>query len=90
MCMIRTQLYLPEELYTRLKLMAKREKKPTAQLIREKLHAGILRDEKKQPTAGEALLGLAELGKKLNIHLEPDFSSKIDDYLYGEEKPDHR
>jgi hypothetical protein len=32
-----------------------------------------------------SFLGLAELGKRLKITAEPDLSSKIDDYLYGDD-----
>jgi hypothetical protein len=34
----------------------------------------------------KVFLGLAELGKKLNIQLPPDFSTTVDDYLYGDKE----
>jgi metal-responsive CopG/Arc/MetJ family transcriptional regulator len=81
--MIRTQVYLPEQLYKSIKLQARLEKKPAAQIIRDVLEEGI---EAKKPTQtlGEALLGLAELGKKLNLSGPTDLSTNIDKYLYEE------
>lgn len=77
--MIRTQIYLPKQLYQTIDLVAKKEKKPKAQVIREVLEKGI---EKKQRSAGEALLEIAELGKKLNLKGPRDLSTNIDKYLY--------
>ena len=39
--MIRTQVYLPKDLYQHIDLVAKREKKAKAQVIREVLDEGI-------------------------------------------------
>ena len=39
-----------------------------------------------QETTGNALLRLADLGKRLQIKGPTDLSSKIDDYLYGEDQ----
>lgn len=83
--MIRTQVYLTEDIQHKVRLAALREKKGQAQIIREALEEGLAHKMPAQ-NAGDALLSLAELGKKLNVHLEPDFSAKIDDYLYGEHK----
>ena len=81
--MIRTQVYIPDQLYQEIGLVAKREKKPRAQVIRETLNEGL---EKKKDTknAGIALLELAELGKKLRIKGPKDLSTNIDKYLYEE------
>jgi len=38
-----------------------------------------------QETTGSALLRLATLGEKLNIHGPTDLSSRIDDILYGKD-----
>ncbi len=80
--MVRKQIYLPEDLDRRISLAAKEEQKPEAQVIRELLTNGLT-NRRRQMTTGEALLGLAELGRKLGIEAEPDFSSRIDDFLYG-------
>lgn len=84
--MIRKQLYLPEELERRIQLQAKIDKKSEAQVIRELLQKGFtLYQQEKPRNAGEALLGLAELGEKLGLHGPTDLSSRIDEILYGDE-----
>jgi len=78
--MIRTQVYLPKMLYSQVSLIAKREKKAKAQVIRESLKRGL--KGTKTETVGEALLKLAELGKKLNLRGPKDLSTNHDKYLY--------
>lgn len=80
--MIRTQVYLPKSLYQHIDLVAKKEKKAKAQVIREVLDEGL---KERHGNAGEALLRLAKLGKKLNIRGPKDLSANIDKYLYEEE-----
>lgn len=75
--MIRTQVYLPERLYQTITTVAKQEKKPAAQMIRELLETG-LNLKKKPATIGQALLKLANV----KAHAPEDTSMKIDDYLY--------
>ena len=76
-CMHRTQIYLPSELRQELDIVAKKEKKPTAQVIRELLSEGLR--SKHKETVGEALSKLANLGVKGG---PPDLSTNIDKYLY--------
>lgn len=84
MYMIRTQLYLPKALYQEIDLVAKREKKPKAEIIRDALEEG-LQKKKAKTNAGDALLRLAALGKKLNVkNDDPHLSTNIDKYLYEE------
>ena len=84
--MIRKQIYLTEDLERRLAVAAKQQRKSEAALIREALADKLSARTPRTPTAGEALLRLAELGKKLNIQLPADASGRHDDYLYGENK----
>lgn len=79
--MIRTQIYLPKELYQEIGWLAKKEKKAKAQVIREALEKDV---KKRQGSVGKALLELAELGKKLNLRGPKDLSINHDKYLYGE------
>ena len=76
--MIRTQLYVSKELYQRLQLQAQHEHKPTAQLIRELLEAGVT--GQRQGSAGDALLRLVAIGGQGPA----DLSARIDDYLYDD------
>jgi hypothetical protein len=84
--MIRTQVYLTEEQTQDIKLRAKRENKAEAEIIHELLDTGrnaSLRTH--QESTGDALLRLAKLGEKLQVKAPSDLSSRIDDYLYGDE-----
>ncbi len=81
--MIRTQVYLTEELQAKIKLTALREKKAEALIIREVLEEGF-EHIKPVKTAGQALLELADLGKKLGFKGPKDLSLNHDTYLYQE------
>jgi predicted DNA-binding protein len=78
--MIRTQIYLPKTLYQDIDLIAKREKKPKAQVIRESIEKHV-ETTTHQETLGEAL---ARLSKHAIKGLPSDLSSNIDKYLYEE------
>ena len=79
--MIRTQVYLTKEQMRDIKLKAKRENKREAEIIRELLSEGMKKSARKtQESTGDSLLRLAAIGGKG----PSDLSSRIDDYLYGE------
>ena len=75
--MLRTQIYLPEDLHQEIDAVARREKKPAAKIIRELLIEGI--NKKHKETAGEALNRLATLKVKGG---PKDLSVNLDKYLY--------
>ena len=79
--MIRTQVYLTKEQMRDIKLKAKRDNKREAEIIRELLTDGMKKTTRKtQESTGDSLLRLAAIGGKG----PSDLSSRIDDYLYGE------
>jgi hypothetical protein len=79
--MIRTQVYLTEDQARDIKLRAKRENKRKAEVIRELLSEGMKKTTTKaQESTGASLLRLAAIGGKGPA----DLSSRVDDYLYGE------
>jgi DNA polymerase/3'-5' exonuclease PolX len=81
--MIRTQVYLTEDQVRDIKLRAKRENRHEAEVIRELLSEGMKKSASKaQESTGESLLRLAEIGGKGPA----DLSSRVDDYLYGENR----
>jgi hypothetical protein len=85
--MIRTQVFLKDEQSQDIKLRAKRENKPEAEVIRELIDKGRAADQRaNRETAGNALLRLARLGEELQVKAPADLSSRVDDYLYGENK----
>jgi len=77
--MLRIQVYLPEELDRELKLLAKKESKAVAKLIRELLHDGLVKRKRRKKNAGDTLLEIAKLVGKG----PKDLSSNLFDYLYG-------
>lgn len=79
--MIRTQVYLPKDLYRNIDLIAKREKKAKAQVIRDTLVEG-LKKGKTHKAAGHVLLEIAAMAKKHNWRGPKDLSTNIDKYLY--------
>ena len=84
--MVRTQVYLTEEQIRDIKLRAKRESKPEATVIREIVNQGLQASASaRRESTGDALLRLAKLGERLKVHAPADLSSRIDDYLYGDE-----
>jgi hypothetical protein len=83
--MIRTQVYITEEQARDIKLKARRENRREAEVIRDLLRTGLDASRRTHETAGEALLRLARLGEKLKVKAPADLSSRIDDYVYGDE-----
>jgi|1186.fasta_scaffold1054288_1 hypothetical protein len=83
--MIRTQVFLRGDQSRNIKLKAKIENKPEAELTRELIDQGWAAKygNEKQETAGNALLRLAKLGERLQLTGPTDLSSRIDDTLYG-------
>ena len=80
--MIRTQVFLTEEQARDIKLRARREKKHEAEVIRELLSEGMKTSSRLiRESTGESLLRLAAIGGKG----PSDLSTRIDDYLYGED-----
>jgi hypothetical protein len=86
--MIRTHVYLTEEQAQTIKLRSRQEQKPEAQVIRELVDRGLTVHAlgAKRKSTGEALLELADLGKKLGLTGPTDLSTNHDDYLYGDKE----
>jgi predicted DNA-binding protein len=80
--MIRKHILLPQPLDERIKLVARRDQKSEAEVIRELLEIGL--ETKQEQSVGQALRGLAKLGQKLGITGPTDLSRNIDKYLYEE------
>ena len=77
--MIRTQVYLPEGLYQEIQIIAKKEKRAAAEVVRELLKEG-LEEKMKKTSIGKALLELAKIG----VRGPKDLSINHDKYLYEE------
>lgn len=80
-CMKRTQLNLDEKTYYQLVSYAKDQKTSLSGAARKLISKQM---EKKGFSTMNALLGLAELGKKAKIKVPHDLSTNHDYYLYVE------
>lgn len=76
--MIRTQIYLPEDLYQHVNLYARKENKSAARIIRESIEVGL--KKRSAPGIGGVLMRLSEIGGQGPA----DLSRNIDKYLYEE------
>lgn len=81
--MLKTYLYLPEELNTELTKLAIAQNKSKAQALREAIKEGISVLEKKQHGGAEVLLGLAKMAKKHKVKGPRDGAINHDYYLWG-------
>lgn len=80
--MIRTQVYLDDDVYTQVRLLAQAQNQPAAAIIRKYIRAGVVKTKKKW-NAREALLLLAKHAGKGGPR---DLATNLDDYLYGDKK----
>lgn len=79
--MIRTQVYLDDDLYTQLRIQSQVQNVPAASLVRKYIRIGMIKKNKsKKMTAGQALLRIARTAVKG----PEDLSTRHDDYLYGD------
>ena len=79
--MIRKNISLPKALEQRIRVLSHQRQRSEAHVIRDILEDGMAQQQ--SMSTGTALLGLARLGKTLDIRLGADASSRIDDDLYG-------
>lgn len=77
--MLRTQLYISEELHQELILLARQEDVSLAKLTREFLEVGV-KMKKRKESSGKTLLALA---RQSIGGLPKDVSNKHNQYLYG-------
>lgn len=89
---MRTQIYLPEYEYKRLKDRAKVQDKTFAQVIRDLLRLGLSEEkrqrETKKPKASGAqyLLQMAKEAERLGFEGPRDMSTTVDEVIYGLKK----
>lgn len=88
--MLKTYLYIPEQLEEKLKLTAKTQRKSKAEVMRQALQEGISVIEKQQAGGAEVLLKIAELAKKHHVKGPRDLSINHDYYLWGGKKKNPR
>lgn len=84
--MIRTYIYYPEELDELIEQFATTTKKSKATVIREALVEGLTSIKRHKTGGVEALLKIAELGKRINAVGPTDLSTNMDMYLWDNQK----
>ena len=85
--MLKTYLYIPEQLDEKISNTAKKQNKSKAEVIREAIQNGLTEAESKSGGA-EVLLKLAEFAKKNKVKGPRDASINHDYYVWGLPKKD--
>ncbi len=81
--MLKTYLYIPDEMHRDINLLVASQKKSKAIVLRTALHEGLIAIRKNVGNSASALLKLSETGKKYKLSGPRDVSSKIDSYLWS-------
>lgn len=92
--MLRTQIYLPEYEYKKLKEKARAQEKTFAEVVRELLRRGMEKEsaeegkqrKKKKLSGGEFLLSLAKEAERLKLGGAKNASTTVDEVVYGFKK----
>jgi Arc/MetJ-type ribon-helix-helix transcriptional regulator len=82
--MIRKHFLLPLPLDEQIKLVARKDHKSEAEVVRELLETGLQTKHQQTGSVGQALRKLAEIGKQVGATGPTDLSQNIDKYLYEE------
>jgi hypothetical protein len=83
--MIRKHVLLPLPLDEQIKLVARKDHKSEAEVIRDLLQTGLQTHHQHTASIGHALRQLAEIGKQAGATGPTDLSRNIDKYLYEDE-----
>jgi len=83
MFMLKTYLYIPEDLERKIKVTAKTQNKSKAEVIRQALEKGISSVVQQGTVSAQSLLRIAEVGEKNKPQGSKDLSANLDDYLWG-------
>lgn len=83
--MLKTYLYIPDDLNRQIEFLAKTQKKSKAAVIRQAISDGVKKQKQKYNPGIETFLKLAELGKKYPSHGPRDSSTRIDELLWGKD-----
>jgi hypothetical protein len=83
--MLKTYLYLPDQLNQRIYLLAKTQNKSKAEVIRLALENGINAVSQQNSASASILLKLANLGKQNNLQGPKDSSIRMDELLWDKD-----
>ena len=83
--MLKTYLYLPDELDHQIISLAASQNESKAEIIRRALKKGIVSIQGEKKSSAEFLLKLAEIGKNHKFDGPKDGSERIDELLWGKD-----
>lgn len=81
--MLKTYLYIPEQLERKIKITAEAQNKSKAEVIRQALEKGISSVVVQGAVSAQSLLRIAEVGERHKPKGPKDLSANLDDYLWG-------
>jgi predicted DNA-binding protein len=81
--MLKTYLYVPEDLAEKINFIAKSQNKSKAEVIRHALEKGISVVQNQGTASAQALLKIAEIGRKYRLKGPKDLSTHLDVYLWN-------
>lgn len=84
--MLKTYLYIPDHLNTRINYAAAKQKKSKAEIIRFALEKGMNDVQQHENTSAQALLKIADVGEKYQAKGPRDLSQNLDRYVWGMQK----
>jgi len=83
--MLKTYLYIPEQLNQLIITAVKVQKKSKAEVIRQALEKGLKEDIREGHAGVDALFKIAEIGKKYKLKGPKDSSARMDEYLWDKD-----
>lgn len=83
--MLKTYLYIPENLERQIVYTARAQNKSKAEIIRQALKKGMVSIQHQGTASAEVLLKIAELGKKNKVKGPKDSSTRMDEYLWDKD-----
>lgn len=83
--MLKTYIYVPDNLNEKITRMAELRKESKAEIIRRALEKGLEVEQLQGSASAQVLLKIAELGKKYKVKGPKDAAEHFDEYLYGKD-----
>lgn len=80
--MLRTYLYIPENLEKQINQTVQAQKKSKAEILRQALEKGIAAIQQQGTASARTLLKLAQIGKKYDLRGPKDSSERMDELLW--------
>lgn len=80
--MLKTYLYIPQQLNEEVNALAGAEKVSKAELMRNALEEGLAFLKRKRASSAFVLLQITKIGRKYKTRGPKDLSQKMDEYLW--------